>query len=92
MTKKLTVEEMRAAVEAHDAEVAAKAAAENTAYLQPLNDVVGTEAFKEIAEKLAALAPQYKDDFRIAAHLNGLASIMPNLSAELARRADGTSL
>ena len=88
MTKKMTVEQMRAAVEAHDAEVAAKRAADQAAYLQPLVDVVETDAFKDIAQKLAALAPQYKDDFHIAAHLNGLASIMPNLAAELARQAN----
>lgn len=86
MTKKMTVEQMRAAVEAHDAEMAAKKAAEQEAYLQPLVEVVGSDAFREIAGNLAVLAPRYEDDLHIATHLNALVTIIQNMTGEVQRR------
>lgn len=86
MATKMTIEKMRAAVEAHDAEVIAQQEAEKTAYLAPAVDLVESDAFKAIADMLAAIGEHYADDLNIAVHLNCLTTAMPNLVGELQRR------
>lgn len=77
------IEEMRAAVAAADAEVAAQRAADRAAYIQPLADLVASPAWAEVRDRARAMRPDYADDSAIAVHLNPLADFMTRLTGLL---------
>lgn len=52
--------------------------------LEALTDLVGSEAYAQIAAAVEAAAPAFVTDARFFAHVRGLASIMPRLSEAVA--------
>lgn len=64
-------------------ERAARAAAERSAYLKPLADLIASPAWAEVRDAARALQPTYAADTKIAVHLNPLADFMSNLTSQL---------
>lgn len=74
------IEQMRAVVAAADAKRAAEAAAAYEELMRPIRELVTSEAFREVASKLAENEARYVEVDNVGVHISALALIMPRLT------------
>ena len=80
------IEKMRATIDAYDQRRSEQERAEMLENLEPLAAIVHSEAYQNLMDNLANLAPNFKDDFYIHAHLHAIVTAMPHLLGEIGRR------